>query len=194
MLRHRGKTRHTKSHQENRGKIKISYSIHERPQVINGRERIGDWEADTVIGKTGKACLVTLVDRKTRYLLYGKVPKKNSNFVKQKIVDLLGELPKSKRLSITLDRGKEFSKNPEITLELDDIPFYFPDPHSPWQRGTNENTNGLIREYIAKGIDIDNITEEQLEYYVYKLNTRPRKRLNWKTPAELFNGKVLHLI
>ena len=194
LLRHRGKTRHTKSHQENRGRIRISYSIHDRPQIINDRERIGDWEADTVMGKTGKSCLVTLVDRKTGYLLCGKVPKKKSEFVKQKIVDLLGTLPNNKRLSITPDRGKEFSKHPEITSELDNIPFYFPDPHSPWQRGTNENTNGLIREYIAKGIDIDNITEEQIEHYVYKLNTRPRKRFDWKTPAELFNDKVLHLI
>ncbi|WP_114603114.1 IS30 family transposase, partial [Staphylococcus sp. EZ-P03] len=97
-------------------------------------------------------------------------------------------------LSITPDRSKEFSKHPEITSELDNIPFYFLDSHSPWQRGTNENTNGLIREYIAKGIDIDNITEEQIEHYVYKLNTRPRKRFDWKTPTELFNDKVLHLI
>lgn len=194
LLRHKGKTRHTKKHIERRGKIRISNSIHVRPEIINTRSRIGDWEADTVSGKTGHACLVTLVDRKTGYLLCGKITKKTSALVADKIVELLGNLPKHKRCSITPDRGKEFARHDEVTQTLDNIPFYFPDPHAPWQRGTNENTNGLIREYIAKGVDIDNIMEKQIDQYVKKLNTRPRKRLNWKTPHELFNHEVLHLI
>ena len=118
-LRHRGKSRHTKDYVERRGKIRISHDIEERSTEAENRSRIGDWEADTVAGIVGKACLVTLVDRKSRYLI----------------------------------GGKEFAKHKEVTQELK-VEFYFPKPHHPWQRGSNENTNGLIREYLPKGQDL----------------------------------------
>ena len=105
-------------------------------------------EADTVAGVTGKACLVTLVDRKSRYLLCEKVAKKDSISVKQAIIHMLKKDSQTK--TITPDRGKEFSRHEEISKALNDVQFYFPEPHQPWLRGTNENTNGLLREYFPK--------------------------------------------
>lgn len=188
-LRHRGKRRHTKNYEEKRGKIRISHLITERPKEANNRERIGDWEADTVIGKKGSACLVTLTDRKSRYLLCKKIEKKNSSMVKEAILELLKNEPTK---TITPDRGKEFSKHEEITVELNAVEFYFPFAHHPWQRGTNENTNGLLREYFPKTKDIFQ-TDEYIESKMRELNLRPRKCLGWKTPYEIYHSTELHL-
>lgn len=193
-LRHKGKTRYTKNHIEKRGKISITHTIHERPTAANNRSTVGHWEADTVAGKTGKACLVTLTDRRTRYLLAEKIEKKVSVHVRDSVINLLSPLPKNKRKSITPDRGKEFSKHREVTKNLDKIPFYFADPHAPWQRGTNENTNGLLREYFPKTEDLTSCSTDYIEACIEKLNKRPRKCLGWKTPYELFFGKALRLI
>lgn len=193
-LRHKGKTRHTKNHIEKRGKISVTHTIHERPAEANNRSVIGHWEADTVAGKTGKACLVTLTDRKSRYLMAEKVEKKQAGFVRDSIIDLLSSVSKTKRKSITPDRGKEFAKHREVTNQLASIPFYFADPHSPWQRGTNENTNGLLREYLPKTEDMTTRSKHYIDTCIEKLNKRPRKCLGWKTPYELFFGKVLRLI
>ncbi|WP_430604856.1 IS30 family transposase [Enterococcus sp. DIV0125] len=193
-LRHRGKTRHAKHHVERRGKIQISNTIHERPDSANDRSEIGHWEADTVAGKTGGACLVTLTDRRSRYLLGGKIEKKLSLFVKDKFIELFSSIHPSRVKSITPDRGKEFSKHSEITKALNGVPFYFPDPHAPWQRGTNENTNGLLREYLPKNKEMDSVTDETIDQYILKLNLRPRKCLHWKAPYEIFFGVTLHLI
>ena len=189
-LRHRGKTRHTKGYVETRGKICISHSIEERPITADKRERIGDWEADTVAGQTGKACFVTLTDRKSRFLLCEKIGQKNSQEVTEKMIKMLINEPVK---SITPDRGKEFSQHAKITAALGNVPFYFPAPHHPWQRGTNENTNGLIREYFPKNTDITNIPDNVVYEKVMELNKRPRKCLNWKTPYEVYYDKSLHL-
>lgn len=193
-LRHRGKTRHTKGQIETRGKIRISNTIHERPQAANERTEIGHWEADTVAGKTGGACLITLTDRKTRFLLGGKIEKKLARLVKEKIIELFTSIPPEYLKSITPDRGKEFAKHDQVTQKLHDVPFYFPDPHAPWQRGTNENTNGLLREYLPKGKEMDSVSEVSISEYITKLNLRPRKCLDWKTPYEEFFNVTLHLI
>lgn len=193
-LRHKGKTRHTKTHIEKRGKISVTHTIHERPVEATNRSVLGHWEADTVAGKTGKACLVTLTDRKSRYLLSEKINKKISVHVRDSIIDLLSAVPKNKRKSITPDRGKEFSKHGEVTEQLNSIPFYFADPHAPWQRGTNENTNGLLREYFPKTEDLTACSKPYMDTCIEKLNKRPRKCLGWKTPYELFFHRVLHLI
>ncbi|MGO1492689.1 MAG: IS30 family transposase [Ruoffia tabacinasalis] len=193
-LRHRGKTRHTKHHIERRGKIQISNTIHERPATANDRSEIGHWEADTVAGKTGGACLVTLTDRRSRYLMSGKIEKKRSELVRDKMIHLFSSIESNQVKSITPDRGKEFSKHWEITKALNNVPFYFPDPHAPWQRGTNENTYGLLREYLPKTKEMDTVTDQVVDQYVRKLNLRPRKCLNWKTPYEVFFGVALHLI
>lgn len=191
-LRHRGKTRRRKGTEETRGKIVISNRIQERPREADERQIIGHWEADTVAGKTGSACLVTITDRCSRYLLAGRVTKKYSALVADQMIALLSVLPKGKRRTITPDRGKEFSKHTLVTESLK-LPFYFPDPHAPWQRGTNENTNGLIREYFPKSFDMAVSSEDDIASFVDKLNRRPRKCLGWKTPLEVFFNQSLHL-
>lgn len=191
-LRHRGKSRHNKTYQEKRGKILIPSKIHDRPREADNRLEIGHWDGDTVLGKSGKACVVTLVDRKSRYLLIGKAAKRTSSAVTNTLSQLMRLWP-GRSLTITPDRGKEFAKVQCLTEELG-TPFYFPDPHSSWQRGTNENTNGLLREYLPKGTDIDSITDKQIQAYAEQMNNRPRKCLGWRTPFEIFFNVVLHLI
>nr|WP_244905656.1 IS30 family transposase [Listeria newyorkensis] len=192
-LRHRGKTRHTKGYQETRGKIKISHSIHDRPKEADERHCIGHWEADTVLGKTGLPCLITLTDRYSRYLLSEQIPRKNASFVTPKLIAMFQQLPKHKVKTVTPDRGKEFAKHADVSAMLDGLPFYFADPHAPWQRGTNENTNGLLREYFPKNEDIANYSDQEIRQSIDELNKRPRKCLGWKTPYEVFFDIVLHL-
>lgn len=192
-LRHRGKTRRKKGEQETRGKIKISNPIELRPEEANNRSVIGHWEGDTVAGKTGSSCLITLTDRHSRYLLAKKVTKKTASFVRDGMIELLRSIPAKYVLSVTPDRGKEFSFHEEVTKAMKGMPFYFPRPHAPWERGTNENTNGLIREYCPKSVDMENFDEAQISSFIAKLNRRPRKCLGWKSPFEVFFNTVLHL-
>nr|WP_304621477.1 IS30 family transposase [Selenomonas caprae] len=189
-LRHRGKRRRKHSAEEKRGKIQISHDMTERPAEAENRSEIGHWEADTVVGQQGKACLVTLVDRKSRYLMCGKADKKNAQAVSRTMIDLLLG---AKALSVTPDRGKEFARHAYVTEYLNGLPFYFPQPHQPWQRGSNENTNGLLREYFPKGKDITEISDDYIQRRVAMMNLRPRKCLNYKTPYEVHFSKVLHL-
>lgn len=189
-LRHHGKKRHKKGTEEHRGKIKISNDIKDRPSGAENRSRRGHWEADTVIGKAGKACLVTLVDRKTRFLLGGKAEAKTADAVNKVMIEALKNEPLK---SITPDRGKEFSKHEDVTAELDKVKFYFPLPHQPWQRGTDENTNGLLREYFPKGQDITDVPAEYIQQVYDEINHRPRKCLGYKTPYEAYYSKTLHL-
>ena len=189
-LRHHGKRRRKRSGEERRGKITISYDISERPAEAENRSEIGHFEADTVVGKQGKACLVTLVDRKSRFLICGKAEGKNSTDVSNTMIEVLTG---RNALSVTPDRGKEFAKHKEVTEALDGLPFYFPQPHQPWMRGTNENTNGLLREYFPKGKDISDMSREELVHVVSLLNLRPRKCLAYKTPYEVYYEKSLHL-
>ena len=186
-LRRKGKGRRLKN--TKRGKIVITNPIEERPEAANKRTRIGDWEGDTVAGVINKPCLVTLADRRSRFLLSKKSPSKSSEDVKNAMTTLLDGQPV---LTVTLDRGKEFAKHPEITKKTG-IPFYFPAPHQPWARGTNENTNGLLREYFPKGKDISVFSDQIIDQVVYNLNTRPRKCLNYATPYEVFYSTTLHL-
>lgn len=188
-LRHHGKTRHRKNHVETRGKITITNDIEQRPKGAVNRSRRGHWEADTVAGKQGKACLVTLTDRKTRYLVGGKAQAKKAADVANTMIQALQHQPVK---TITPDRGKEFAHHPHVTDTLG-TPFYFPQPHQPWQRGTNENTNGLIRQYLPKGKDLTNTSEKDIQTIFDKLNRRPRKTLNWKTPYEAHYDTTLHL-
>jgi IS30 family transposase len=189
-LRHRGKTRHTKSHEERRGKIRISNDISQRPAGAANRSRLGHWEGDTVAGVKGKACLVTLVDRKSRYLVGGKAEAKKADAVNEVMIQALRTEPLH---SITPDRGKEFAKHAEVTAALDQVKFYFPLPHHPWERGTNENTNGLLREYFPKGKDISDIPDSYIQEKFDELNKRPRKCLGYRTPFEVYHSKLLHL-
>ena len=139
--------RHTKGHIENRGKISISHTIHERPEEANKRARIGDWEAGTVADQIGKACIVTLTDRCSRFLKIKKAAVKKRKLVIEVIVKMLEPFTKH---TVTPDRGKEFTYHQKLSNQLK-IDAYFPAPHAPWKLGTNGNTNGLLREYFLKG-------------------------------------------
>lgn len=189
-LRHRGKSRHTKSYDEKRGKIRISNNLEQRPIEAEERVRIGDWEADTMAGKTGGACLLTLVDRKSLFMKATKLSRKTSANVRN---GMIACLKNEACYTITPDRGKEFARHEEISQELGGVPFYFPKPHQPWQRGRNENTNGLLREYFPKRRELSSVGEDEVQTAIDKLNKRPRKTLGFLTPYEVFYSVVLHL-
>ena len=189
-----------KTHLRRRGKKKVpttsnfnpihpNHIIPEWPDEIKQRSRIGDWEGDTVYGGTGKGLLITQVDRKTRYLRAALIPSRNSTITKNEMIKLLKDYPVK---SISLDNGSEFSEFEEIEKELDTI-IYFAEPHKPWQRGTNENTNGLIRFFFPKGFDFRTITQDDVDYVVNLINNRPRKVLGWKSPAEAFLNECVAL-
>lgn len=180
-LRRRGKRFLTRN--ANYNTIQPERTIPQWPDVIAKRLRIGDWEGDTVYGGVGKGLLVTLVDRKTRYLKAVLINSRDSEQTKQAIVSALKNLPVN---SISLDNGSEFSKFKELEKELNTL-VYFALPHMPWQRGTNENTNGLLRFYFPKGFNFHSITQADVDYVVNLLNNRPRKCLGWLSPAELFS-------
>lgn len=192
-LRHKGKTRHKKGYQETRGKIRISHPIEERPTEANNRTEIGHWEADTVAGRTGYSCMITLADRKSRFLLGERVSRKTAAEVEHGMIAMLLTLPPDKRKTITPDRGKEFTTHANVTAALSGLPFYFPRPHAPWQRGTNENTNGLIREYFPRNSFLENLDDTFFHDFIDKLNHRPRKCLGWRSPFEIFFDTVLRL-
>lgn len=192
-LRRQGKPRKKNGTTNKQGKFHIEYTISERPESANARTETGHWEGDTVAGKRGGACLLTQVDRKARYLLAVKVPNASSDTVRDAMIFMFSKLPEDKVLSITPDRGHEFSKYKETSAALHNVPFYFADPYSPWQRGTNENTNGLLRQYFPKYTSLDNVSDGEIEAVVAKINLRPRKCLGWRTPFEVFFDTSLHL-
>lgn len=166
--------------------------IHDRPSEANDRSELGHFEADTVIGKRGGECLLSLVDRKSRFTLAAKLPDGKAESARDAIISLLGQFPPDKVKSITPDRGSEFALYEQVSQVLG-VPFYFADPHAPWQRGTNENTNGLIREFIPKGLDMALVPDDRLSHFITLLNLRPRKCLDWRSPAEIFFSFSLHL-
>lgn len=188
-LRHRGKPRRPKGYVSNRGKIPISHELSERPIAANERIRRGDWEADTIVGFNRKSGLLTLVDRKSRFLLAAPLSRLGSKEVEAAMIEALCGQPLH---SITPDRGREFQLHCKVTTELG-VEFYFPPPHQPWQRGTNENTNGLLREYFPKGYDFTHLSKEDLQKVVDLINHRPRKCLSYRTPAEVYFSTLLHL-
>ncbi|PZL73664.1 IS30 family transposase [Enterococcus plantarum] len=185
MLRRKGRKSVNKRIGDRRGRFTDVKTIHERPTKAETREELGHWEADTVLGHRGKSCLVTLVDRKSRFLLAGRIAKNDSICVRDMIVKLLSPLNKKQRKTITPDRGPEFAKYKYFS-RVCGVDCYFADPWSPWQRGTNENTNGLIREYLPKRTDMAPVSEKYIESMIIKLNNRPRKCLDWQTPYEIF--------
>lgn len=187
-LRHRNRKRPKRPSHEG---VKITNHISDRPKSSTNRSRFGHWEADVVLGKRRSSYLITLVDRKSRYLLVQKRETNNSQTVAEAMIAML--TPFSNRLrSITPDRGSVFAKHELVTQQLG-VPFYFPDPYSPWQRGTNENTNGLLREYFPRWTSMDEHSDEYVRYIQDTLNMRPRKCLNWKSPYEVFFHTSLHL-
>lgn len=177
------------SGQERRGTIKNRVGIDERPVIVEQKSRIGDWEGDTVIGKNHRGALVTLAERTSRYLLAAQVPDKHASGVTTAVTRLLYP-HKSKCYTMTFDNGKEFAKHETIAAELD-ADVYFAHPYHSWERGLNENSNGLLRQYFPKEMELVKVTQEQVQWAVDRLNHRPRKVLGFRTPFEVFFGKTV---
>lgn len=166
--------------------------ISERPAIVDQRSRIGDWEADTIIGAERKGGILSLVERRSRYCLLQKVTTKSAQTVAEAVCSSL--LPvKNKVLTITSDNGIEFMRHQTIANALD-ADFFFADPYSSWQRGTNENTNGLVRQYFPKKTDFNLLADSDISHVTNRLNNRPRKALNFRTPNEVFNNHFVALI
>jgi IS30 family transposase len=174
-----------------RGQIPNRVSIDERPAIVDSKERVGDWEIDTVIGKNHKGAIVTAVERKTKFSCLKRVPKKEAPLVTNALIDMLKPYKKLVH-TMTGDNGKEFSQHEKIANELQ-TDFYFAHPYCSWERGLNENTNGLIRQYFPKKTCLINVSDIQVSIVQEKLNERPRKSLNFKTPKQLFLNSFVAL-
>lgn len=185
-LRNRGKKyRKRGAEKDKRGSITNRVSIHERPAIVDEKARVGDWEGDTIIGKDHKGAILTTNERKSGYLLLAKLGGKNADDLATKMVAVLSPY-QAVCHTMTFDNGKEFARHEEIAAALN-LSVYFADPYASWQRGANENTNGLIRQYIPKKTDFDTISDQRIQEIQDLINNRPRKRLNWRTPNEVFH-------
>ncbi len=181
----RAKRRPRARGKDRRGQIPNMVPIHERPAEIEDRLIPGHWEGDTIKGKYNRSAVGTLVERSTLFTLLAKMDDCGAEAAVEGFSRVLDRVEAQKRISITYDRGKEMAKH-EILTEKTGVKVYFADPHAPWQRGINENTNGLIRQYLPKGEDLSRHSQEELDVIAWNLNARPRKSLGWKCPAELF--------
>ena len=170
------------------GQLVDIVSIAERPPEADARAVPGHWEGDLLVGKLGTQ-IATLVERQSRLVLLQRVSATDSPTVVAALARRIQHLPAALRQSLTWDRGKEMAQHRQFTLATD-VQVYFCDPQSPWQRGSNENTNGLLRQYFPKGMDLSRLTQPQLDAVARRLNTRPRQTLNWRTPAEVFAASV----
>jgi IS30 family transposase len=186
------RSRHASEHGHSRGQIVDAISIRERPAEAEDRAIPGHWEGDLLAG--GKnSYIATLVERHSRFLMLVKVPSKDTAVVVSALSDRVGKLPTTLRRSLTWDRGLEMAKHKEFTVATD-VQVYFCDPQSPWQRGSNENTNLLLRQYFPKGTDLSSISQEQLDQVELLLNQRPRKTLGFQTPADRLQASVASTI
>ena len=168
-----------------RGKIPGRVDIDKRPQTVENRARIGNWEGDLINGLFGTGNLATVAERMTRFVLFAYVATKEADVVAAAVIGLLAALPKSFLNTLTFDNGKEFAKFEQIKQALG-IEVYFAKPYHSWERGTNENRNGIVRKVLPKGRSFDDITEEEMRRIDRMLNDRPLKCLNWRTPREAF--------
>ena len=172
----------------NLGQIKDAISISERPACVEDRAVPGHWEGDLIAGSKN-SYIATLVERQTRYVMLAKVQNKDTESVVSALIKQSKQLPSELYKSLTWDRGKELADHKRFSLETN-IDVYFCDPRSPWQRGSNENTNRLLRQYYPKGTDLSVYSQAQLNKVARPLNERPRKTLEFETPAERFNQCV----
>ena len=169
---------------EKRGRIPDMVMISERPPDIEDRAVPGHWEGDLLMGSNSKSAIGTLVERSTRFvMLFPLTEGKSAEQVRIGMTTAIQELPEALRRTLTWDQGREMSEHVRFKIDTG-VEVFFCDPHSPWQRGSNENTNGLLRQYFPKGMDLSKLTEDQLQAAAHGLNGRPRKTLGWKKPAE----------
>jgi len=194
LLQHLRKTRamrrsrHHTQKTDNHGRITGAVSIRERPASVEDRAVPGHWEGDLVMGSNNSQ-IATLVERHTRYVMLVRVHSKDTKTVINALIKHAHKLPRELYKSLTWDRGKEMADHQRFSLDTD-IKVYFCDPQSPWQRGSNENTNGLLRQYFPKGMDLSNVHQNRLNAVARRLNERPRETLNFRTPAERFSQCV----
>ena len=175
---------------DRRGKLPNCRSIEERPEIVDQRGRLGDWEVDTIIGKGRRQAIVTLTERKSRLALIGKVERRTSQDVQEAIIGLLKPC-KAHVLTLTADNGKEFADH-QVISEVLNADFFFTHPYAAWERGSNENMNGLLRQYFPKSRDFSNISKTEIENVMLKLNHRPRKCLAFNSPfKEFFKKEVI---
>ncbi len=175
--------------EDRRGQMADLLSIHVRPPEIEDRQFPGHWEGDLIKGAGNLSAVGTLVERSTRLLMLVKLPHPNpatAAHVLQAFTDKLNAIAQPMRKSLTYDRGREMAHHVQLTANTG-VAVYFCDPHSPWQRGTNENTNGLVRQYLPKGTDLSGYSQEQLDAIADEMNGRPRKTLDWATPLEVYS-------
>lgn len=177
---------------DRRGQIVNRVSIDERPKVVDEKVRIGDWEGDTIIGKGHKGALLTLVERKTLYTIIVPLQGKFAGKLREAVIAVLEPI-KEHVHTITYDNGKEFAEHEAMACALE-AEVFFAHPYASWERGINENTNGLIRQYFPKGSDLRNVTQEQVQFVMDRLNNRPRKTRGGKTPNEMFMGLWVDLL
>jgi IS30 family transposase len=176
---------------ERRGRIPDMVMISERPAEIEDRAVPGHWEGDLIIGKSNRSAIGTLVERSTGYVMLLHLPDgQTAESVRTAMEAKIRTLPESLRRSVTWDQGKEMSQHAQFTVDTG-VQIYFCDPHSPWQRGSNENTNGLLRQYLPKGTDLSIHDEAALDRIADSLNGRPRKKHSWKTPSEALNQRLV---
>ncbi len=189
-LRHKNKKYHKRGNEYNtRGLLKNRISISQRPKIVEKKSRVGDWEIDTMIGANHQGALVTIVDRCSKFALIKHVPSKHAHIVTQAIIEMMLPIQKVTH-TITSDNGKEFAYHEQIAKELQ-TQFYFANAYHSWERGLNEHTNGLIRQYLPKQTDFTNLKKEQIQFIQDRLNQRPRKSLAYKTPAEVFYATII---
>ncbi len=177
---------------DNRGRIRNRKGIDERPAIVDRKSRLGDWEGDTIIGKGRKGALLTMVDRKSLYVVVGRLTSKNAIALADELIERFAELDPPLE-TIMFDNGLEFAEHERLSEELD-VDIYFAHPYSSWERGANENTNGLIRQYFSKGMDLTAVTDDDIQFVMDRLNNRPRETLGWKTPNEVLWGQSADLL
>jgi IS30 family transposase len=182
------RSRHHTQKNDHHGRITDTVSISERPAEVEDRAVPGHWEGDLLFG-SGNTQIATLVERQSRYVMLVKTDSKDTETVINALIKHARKLPQELYKSLTWDRGKEMADHKRFTLATD-IQVYFCDPQNPWQRGSNENTNGLLRQYFPKGTDISVYSQAQLNAVARRLNERPRKTLHYQTPADIFNQSV----
>jgi len=182
------RSRHHTQKTEDRGRITDTVSIRERPASVEDRAVPGHWEGDLLFGSHNSQ-IATLVERHTRYVMLARINSKDTETVINTLIKQAHKLPRELYKSLTWDRGKEMADHKRFTLATD-IKVYFCNPQHPWQRGSNENTNGLLRQYFPKGMDLSEVSQAKLNAVARRLNERPRKTLNFETPAERFNQCV----
>lgn len=174
---------------DRRGKLPACVSIASRPRIVDSRRRYGDWEGDTIVGKRHTGGVVTLNERKSGYLITCKVKDRTARRVRRAVTGRLSELPASLRRTLTFDNGKEFSEHEQLAANLE-MGVYFAEPYKSWQRGSNENTNGLLRQFFPKGTDFRHIGWQRIAEATDLINDRPRKRLSYQTPAEVLASRL----